>query len=131
DLYSAKHRKSFQEQAATELHVEEAVVKRDLGRVLLKIEEVQDARQQATHKPKDTLPEMSAAERDTALALLRDPQLLERIADAVAVVGERTNKMMGYLACVSRKLDTPLAVIVQSTSAAGKTTLMEAVLALV
>ena len=131
DLYSAKHRKSFQEQAATELYVEETVVKRDLGRVLLKLEEVQDARRQAAQKPKDVLPDMTAADRDAALALLRDPHLLDRAADAVAVVGERTNKLMGYLACVSRKLDTPLAVIVQSTSAAGKTTLMEAVLALV
>lgn len=131
DLYSARHRKAFQEAAATEFQVEEAVVKRDLGRVLLKIEEVQDARQQAVQKPKDVLPEMTAADRDAALALLRDPNLLDRVADAVAVVGERTNKLAGYLACVSRKLDTPLAVIVQSTSAAGKTTLMEAVLALV
>lgn len=131
DLYSAKHRKSFQEQAATELRIEEAVVKRDLGRVLLKLEEVQDARQQAAQKPRDVLPDMPAAERDAALALLRDPHLLDRVADAVSVVGERTNTLMGYLACVSRKLDTPLAVIVQSTSAAGKTTLMEAVLALV
>lgn len=131
DLYSARHRKAFQEAAAAELQVEEAVVKRDLGRVLLKIEEVQDARRQAVQQPKDVLPEITAADRDAALVLLRDPRLLDRVADAVAVVGERTNKLASYLACVSRKLDTPLAVIVQSTSAAGKTTLMEAVLALV
>ena len=35
---------------------------------------------------------------------------------------------MGYLAAVSRKLDKPLAVIIQSTSAAGKSSLMDAVL---
>ncbi len=35
---------------------------------------------------------------------------------------------MGYLACVSRKLDKPLAVIIQSTSAAGKSSLMDAIL---
>ncbi len=33
-----------------------------------------------------------------------------------------------YLAAVSRKLDTPLAVLIQSSSAAGKSALMEAVL---
>jgi len=66
--------------------------------------------------------------------LLRDPKLLGRIlADfaACGVVGEETNKLVGYLAAVSRKLDQPLAVILQSTSAAGKTALMEAVLAFV
>ena len=35
---------------------------------------------------------------------------------------------MAYLAGVSRKLDRPLAIIIQSASAAGKTTLMDAVL---
>ena len=47
------------------------------------------------------------------------------------VVGEETNKKVGYLAAVSRHLDAPLAVIVQSSSAAGKSSLMEAVLAFV
>src|SRR5262249_7555776 len=46
-------------------------------------------------------------------------------------VGEATNKLVGYLAAVSRKLDQPLAVIIQSTSAAGKSTLMEAILGFV
>ena len=47
------------------------------------------------------------------------------------MVGEETNKLVGYLAAVSRKLDAPLAVIVQSSSAAGKSSLMDAVLAFV
>ena len=46
------------------------------------------------------------------------------------MVGEETNKQVAYLAAVSRLLDAPLAVILQSSSAAGKSSLMEAVLAL-
>jgi hypothetical protein len=46
-------------------------------------------------------------------------------------VGEATNKLVGYLAAVSRKLDEPLAVLIQSTSAASKSSLMEAILAFV
>ena len=45
------------------------------------------------------------------------------------MVGERTNKLVGYLAAVSRKLDRPLAVLIQSSSAAGKSALMDAILA--
>jgi hypothetical protein len=45
------------------------------------------------------------------------------------MVGEQTNRLVGYLACTSRLLNRPLAVIIQSTSAAGKSTLMDAVLA--
>src|ERR1700677_2098554 len=74
---------------------------------------------------------MSDRERDDALQLLRDPNLMERIVDHFDIVGERTNKLVGFLAAISRKLDDPLAVVVQSTSAAGKTALMDAVLSLV
>jgi hypothetical protein len=47
------------------------------------------------------------------------------------VVGEATNKLVGYLAAVSRLLERPLAVVIQSSSAAGKSSLMDAVLAFV
>ena len=78
-------------------------------------------------------PSLSAtSERAEAMELLRDPRLLERIVEDFArcgVVGEETNKLVGYLGAVSRHLEAPLAVIVQSSSAAGKSSLMEAVLA--
>jgi hypothetical protein len=45
-------------------------------------------------------------------------------------VGEEKNKQVAYIAVTSRKLDAPLAVLVQSTSAAGKSSLMDAVLAM-
>ena len=44
-------------------------------------------------------------------------------------MGEETNKLVGYLAATSRKLEEPLAVVIQSSSAAGKSSVMEAVLA--
>ena len=48
--------------------------------------------------------------------------------EACGLVGERVNKLMCYLACTSRLLPRPLAVLVQSSSAAGKTTLLEGTL---
>jgi hypothetical protein len=48
---------------------------------------------------------------------------------AAGIIGEENNALVAYLAGVSRKLDRPLAIIIQSASAAGKTTLMDAVLA--
>ena len=82
---------------------------------------------------KDETPVMSAAERAEALALLKDPELMERIvADftTLGMVGEAVNVRTGYLACVSRLLDRPLTVIIQSSSAAGKSAMMDAVLSL-
>lgn len=128
DLYVSKHRRAFIQQAVDELAVEPEVVKKDLGRLLLKLEELQDANSQNQASVVATTPAMTTVERDSALSLLRDPSLLDRIADGFQVVGDRSTKLLGYLAAVSRKLDTPLAVVVQSTSAAGKSTLMDAVL---
>jgi len=133
DLYSARHRALYVKQAAVELSVEERVIQHDLGQVLLKLEALQEQQIQQALKKDDAQPALSDAEQQAALALLKDPRLLKRILadfDRCGVVGEETNKLVGYLACVSRKLDRPLAVIIQSTSAAGKSALMDAVLAL-
>ena len=131
DLYIARHRRQFVIQAAAELDVEEQTIKKDLGRVLLKLEELQEEQITKTMEPKEPLPTMTTEERESALTLLRDPKLLERIVNDFNVVGEEVNKLIGYLATVSRKLDQPLAIIIQSTSAAGKTSLMDAVLSFV
>jgi hypothetical protein len=132
DLYHARQRTQFIAQAAAELAIREDVVKLDLGKVLLKLEALQAERLRQALKVEPQAPAMSDAQRDEALALLRDPQLLDRIVadfDACGLVGETTNKLVGYLAAASRKLEAPLAVVVQSSSAAGKSSLMDAVLA--
>jgi DNA primase catalytic core len=136
DLYSARARAAYLKQAAAELVIDEAVLKRDLGAVLLKLEQLQAERALAKAEAAAKGPALTLtdAEKDAALQLLRAPDLLERIVadfDACGLVGERTNKLVGYLAAVSRKLDAPLAVVVQSSSAAGKSSLMDAVLAFV
>jgi DNA primase catalytic core len=134
DLYAAKQRASYITQAAIELQVSEEIIKADLGRVLLKLEQLQEEqiRKNLEPKPLET-PQMSGQEREAVLALLKSPDLLGRILtdfEACGIVGEKTNKLVGYLAAVSRKLDAPLAVVIQSSSAAGKSSLMDAVLAM-
>jgi DNA primase len=134
DLYAARQRAVFTKQASEELGVKEDVVKRDLGRVLLKLEELQDEAIRKALEPARPEVALTEAERDAALELLQDPCLLDRILDdftRCGIVGEETNKLVGYLAAVSRHLESPLAVLIQSSSAAGKSSLMEAVLAFV
>lgn len=75
---------------------------------------------------------MCEAERAEALALLQDPDLLQRIVEDFqdcGLIGEQVNALVGYLCATSRKLEDPLALIIQSSSAAGKTTLMDSILA--
>jgi DNA primase len=134
ELYSARARAGFIAQAAIELRVKEELIKADLGRVLLQCEALQEEAQRAALEVKPISSAVSVAERQAALELLQTPDLLTRIADDFArcgIVGERTNVLVGYLAAISRKLDRPLALLIQSTSAAGKSSLLDAVLKLV
>jgi hypothetical protein len=135
DLYQARGRAAFAKAAAVELGVSESVIAGDLSALVLALEPVQDAAIRCALQPDATEPEvvLTAEQEAAGLALLRDPHLVERIAadvDAIGVVGEGTNALVGYLAMVSRLLDKPLAILIQSTSAAGKSTLMDALLSL-
>jgi DNA primase len=131
DLYQARHRQAFIKAAAVELGVSEEIIKADLGKLLLALEAEQEQLLRAAQAPTSSLVKMDEPDREAALGLLRDPELLARVvADfgRCGIVGERTNVLMGYLATVSRKLDRPLALLIQSTSAAGKSSLLDAVL---
>jgi DNA primase catalytic core len=136
DLYQAKARTAFVKQAGQELAETEETLKADLGRLLRKLEAVQAehlAEVLAARNPQGR-PPMSETEHAEALSLLRSPDLMQRILrdfEALGIVGEEPNKLTGYLAAVSRLLDRPLALLIQSGSAAGKSSLMDAVLDLV
>ena len=133
DLYNAKQRGHYCAQASAETGLDERTLKADLGRVLMALETVQDEVIQEVLQPSPA-DAMSDPDRAQALALLKTVDLPARILadfEAAGVVGEATNKLVGYLAAVSRKLDRPLAVVIQSSSAAGKSSLMDAILAFV
>jgi DNA primase catalytic core len=134
DLCVARQRDNFVTAAAVETNLKPELLKRDLGKVLGKLEELQEARLKAEAAPKKAAPDLPAALLEQARALLRDPRLWELIAEhaaACGIAGERINVLVGYLGAVSRLLDRPLAIIIQSSTAAGKTTLMDATLAFV
>jgi DNA primase len=131
DLYAARARAGFITQAATELRVKEDLIKADLGRVLLQCEALQEQALRAALEVKPTAAVVGEADRKAALELLKSPDLLARIASDFSrcgIVGETSNVLVGYLAAISRKLDRPLALLIQSTSAAGKSSLLDAVL---
>jgi len=134
DLLQDGQRRRFIERAAEETGLEKELIKRDLGKLLLALEHSQEERLAHAVQPAGPkTPAITPQERADALALLHAPDLVQEIGaafDACGLVGEEANRLAAYLACTSRKLDKPLAVIIQSTSAAGKSTLMEAVLAM-
>ena len=76
-----------------------------------------------------TVPAMSDAEKTEALATLKSKDLLKRIVedfDAIGYIGERINKLIVYIATISRLLLDPLAILILSRPSAGKTGLQNA-----
>ena len=133
DFYNAKQRHHYIAEASRETGLDERILKSDLARLLVALEGVQDQTIEAALQP-EPLAQMADAERDAALAWLKAPDLPARLLADFAtcgLIGEDTNKLVGYLAVVSRKLTRPLGIVIQSSSAAGKSSLMDAVLAFV
>jgi DNA primase len=131
DLYAARQRLAYVAAAAKELFCDEDELKGELGRVLLAAEEARDAAAAQASAP--ATPEMSSSEREEALELLADANLTERVADAfsaVGLVGECDAALVLWLVLTSRLAERPLGAVVQSSSAAGKSTLAEAALSL-
>ena len=131
DLYSAKQRAAYVEAAVSELRADRDTVKVELGQVLLATEDAQAA--VTVPLEGDGVPVMTSAEHEDALTLLSSPDLIERVASAFAtlgVVGEQTSALTAWLTLTSRLSDRPLGAVIQSSSSAGKSTLADAVLAL-
>jgi DNA primase len=131
DLTRDADRRRFVERAAEETGVSAELLKRDVGRLLLALEQAQ-AELARPAETASSVVRLTEAERAEALAWLTAPDLVGRLRAAfhkAGIIGEENNTLLAYLAGVSRLLERPLAIIVQSASAAGKTTLMDAVLA--
>jgi len=130
DLYHARSRRAFLAAAVEETALSDTTLKADLGRLLLRLEQHQHEQRKTPEKT--SIPEMTESERSEAINLLQNENLLDRILDdfeACGIVGEQSGKLAGYLAATSRLLDKPLGLVIQSSSAAGKTALSDSVLA--
>lgn len=130
DLYSARSRETYAQACAKLFGEDVRLVKMDLDRLVEQVEAW-------TPPDGEAVPvriTLTDRERKTGLELLSDPNLLERIErdlGTLGIAGEGLNKRLCYLTAVSRKLDDPLSLLIQSRSAAGKSALQNAVLSLV
>lgn len=129
DLHSARVRRSFANQASERLNLQSAQVEEHLESLMETLE------QQLASSPVGRLasekPEMTEEDKSQALTLLKDPNLLDRMAqdlDKLGYVGEAINKKILYLVGTSRLLDKPISAIVRSGSGAGKSALIEKIL---
>lgn len=127
DLYNARQRQAFMQAASSTLEVEPELVGADLTDLMLELEYIQERQLEESLKPKKGQESISEEERAAALAFLRALDMVARILndfERCGLVGEKDNALIEYLAMTSRIMNNPLALIIQSVTAAGKTTLM-------
>jgi DNA primase len=128
DLFSSRSRDVYAKACASLFGAGETIIKADLARIIERIEALhQNAPDVSAPKP------ASPEEIEAATAFLRNPSMFDEIlADVrtLGIAGEDTNILLCYLASISRKLDDPLSLLIQSRSAAGKSALQHAVLSL-
>jgi len=128
DLYAARGRASFSQGVNRAWGAEPLRVERDLILILEHLEKERDEALRVGSKR--AMVEMTHADRELGLDLLRDPLLFERIVSdltSLGYVGEELNKQLLYLCASSRKLDDPISVLILSQSASGKSFLVDSV----
>ena len=129
DLYSARSRMTLIKGLAVLFGADEQVITSDVYRLL---ELAENYRKPENNH--DERPAMTEADRAEALAFLKRPDMLDIILadfETIGSTGEEMNKLLCYIAAVSRKMEEPLSVMIQSRSAAGKSFLQDAVLSLI
>ncbi len=129
DFYSQRAREHFSQAAEKLLKADPAKVNRDLLKLAEKLETHRARLKEDKSQGKEAA-EMTATEREEALQLLKDPNLLDRILDdmeKLGCVGEREALALGVLGTISRLLDKPLGLLLLARSGAGKTTVQDAV----
>ncbi len=128
DLYSSRSRAVFARGVAEIFSIRDAHVSAELMALVKPVEQYKEGNNK---EPEIQKPQMTEEERNEAVALLKKHDIFTKILsdfEAVGYTGEKINKLVGYLATVSRKLDEPISICIQSRSAAGKSALQDAIL---
>ena len=129
DLFASKSRAAFVNQCAKRFEVPTQIIEVDMFYLIKELEKIRKEKIKSDeNKNKINIPEMTSDGQKEALNFLTNKNLIQELLNdflMLGYVGEETNKIIGYVVSVSRKLNDPLACIVLSRSGGGKSTLIE------
>jgi DNA primase catalytic core len=129
DFYSARSRTYLIKGLSDLFGSDENLISDDVQKLLELAEDYRGLEQAP-----ETKQVMTAADKARALAFLKNCDMFDEILsdfETIGYTGEEMNKLLCYIAAVSRKMEAPLSVMIQSRSAAGKSYLQDTVLSLV
>ncbi len=130
DLYSSKSRSIFISQCKKIMYIEEKDITKEINQIIEELEQIQSQAIGNKEQEQEKKPTMTETEKQEAINALKHPALLNNILkdmETVGYIGEKSNKTIGYLVSISRKLDDPLSCSIISQSSAGKSVLADTV----
>jgi len=132
DFYSARSRRILAQDLCRIFEETPETIEADITRLMRECEAA------APEKRQDDAPSqpvfIGGADKKEAETFGKSKNLIQRILadyEICGLIGEAANKLLSYLAAISRKMDTPLSVLILSSSGAGKTALQDAALSFV
>jgi len=126
DLILASSRRAYAKACAERFVDDASLFEGNMHTLIEKLEDIRDKKITAEVRVK----EVTGEEEAEALKALSNPHILDEfVADmkSTGFVGEEVNLKLGFLMGISRLLDKPLSVIVQSSSGTGKSFLLNAI----
>jgi DNA primase catalytic core len=130
DFYLSRSRRSFMSEAARLFGENVEVIEADTNKLIEQLENYVQQRQAAGVS---TVAVVSDADKAEGMKLGRQPDLTGEILrdmERLGMIGEATNKLIGYLVMTSRKMPDPLALLTLSGSGSGKSHLQDTILCL-
>jgi DNA primase len=130
DFYAAKSRRILAVDLCRIFEEAPETIEGDIDKLLRHCEQLPERIEDAAAVP--NIEPMTAVARKEAESFGKSPTLFDDIladCEKRGLMGERNNVLLLYVAMTSRKRDTPLSVLILSSSGAGKTALQDAVLA--
>jgi DNA primase catalytic core len=125
DVYSARSREMYSAKAAHNLAQEPKRIERDLIDML---EYFESERERGGVEKRDMTVVLPHEDEEMGIAFLKSPDIIDAIASDMGRLGyvsERTNKIVVYLAGISRLMERPLNVYLQAGASGGKSALLD------
>lgn len=134
DLYSRQPTEKLVQAVSDSFDMNIKKIETTIGELTNELENYRLQKLEAMQPKEKAKNEMTAAQKQAAIAELKKPDLLQRTAAMLAltgIVGEASNSMIAYLVYCTRKQPVPLHVMFLGSSGSGKTYLQEKISALV
>ncbi|PQV56474.1 DNA primase [Sediminibacterium magnilacihabitans] len=128
DLYEDKQVEKLCKEAGEKLSLPAATLLSDLYRLTDLLEQLIEKQLQQTKLPEQSLPVLTAKERETLQQFASKPKLIKRLNELLGkagIVGEERNRIFLLIIAVSHKTAETLHALIQGSSGSGKTRLLK------